>query len=174
MIVTHARTGSSRRVTANGNATSSLRAEIELDVTGRRGPLDEHRQHPKPPRADDDVNGCAALQERRALLLRHAACDGDERPVPRPPFEFAELSKARVQLLLGALPDAARVDHDHVGLVVFRRALVSRRFEQSGHLLGVVVVHLAAERLDPIFPAHFRPFAFCVSLSPFARLSLSP
>ena len=57
------------------------------------------------------------LKMRRAFLLRHAAGDGDNRVVPAVlSAELPQLAKARVELLLGALANAAGVDDDDVGV----------------------------------------------------------
>ena len=135
------------------------------------GLFDEHGQHPHPACADDDVDGAGAPQQPRALLLRHASRNGDERPVARLPLEVAELAQTRIELLLGALPHAAGVDDDDVGLQSSTVRLVTGRLEQPRHLLGIVEVHLAAERLDSIFPRSLSPFrlagfafAFCLPL----------
>ena len=125
MIVTHARTGSLARVTPNGNATSSWAPRSIWTLAGRGGLLDQHRQHPDAPRADDDVDQAGALQQRRALLLRDAPGDRHDRIVPGLAPELAQLAEARVELLLGVLAHAARVDDDDVGVAVVGGALVA-------------------------------------------------
>ena len=65
-----------------------------------------------------------------------------------------QLAKARVELLLGVLAHAAGVDGDDVGLDILGRRLVTGLIEEPCHPLRVVDVHLAAERLDEVFPGH--------------------
>ena len=58
-----------------------------------------------------------------------------------------------------------------------RRRLVAGLLEQPGHPLGVVDVHLAAERFDQVFLGHcgHESCSARLSLSPFAfRLALAP
>ena len=88
----------------------------------------------------------------------------------------AQLAEARVQLLLGALAHAARVDDDDVGVGGVVGRLEAGLLEQPGHALGVVDVHLAAERLDQVFTRHaLVPFAFASFAFAFRlRFRLSP
>ena len=51
-------------------------------------------------------------------------------------------------LLLGRLADGAGVDHHEVRLVERGCLVAACRKQPAGHLLGVAVVHLAAERPD--------------------------
>ena len=92
---------------------------------------------------------------RVAFLLRDAAGDRDDRVVAVSRRQLPELAEPRVQLLLGALADAAGVDDDDVGVAVVVGRLVAGLLEQPRHALGVVDVHLAAERLDQILSAPF-------------------
>ena len=57
MIVTHARTGSSRRVDPERKRDVVVGAEIDLRrARVSAGLLDQHGQHAHTPRADDDVD----------------------------------------------------------------------------------------------------------------------
>ena len=130
--------------------------------------LDEHRQAADRLGADDDVGDAGrAFENGFAFLLRDAAGDRHDRIVPLLDRELAQLAEPRVQLLLGALPDAAGVDHDDVGVGRIVGRLEAGLLEQPRHALGVVDVHLAAERFDQILARHVT-FAFALSLSPFA------
>src|SRR5207247_6853912 len=75
----------------------------------------------------------------------------------------------RIELFLGALADAARVDHDDVGVGRLVGRLEPGLLQQAGHALRVVNVHLAAERFDEVFTSHA---ALSLSLFRF-RLSTS-
>ena len=70
------------------------------------------------------------------------------------PPQLAEFSEASVELLLGPLADAARVDDDEIGVRGVSHGLEARLLEQTGHPLGVVHVHLAAECFDQVFARH--------------------
>ena len=129
MIVTHARTGSPRRVSPNGKRDVVVR---------RRGRTATRR-----------VVG--RLLERASAASARAACRRRRRPVPerveqrlplpaarRSPAtattgsrpvslaQHAELAEARVELLLGLLAHAAGVDDDDVGVAVVRACARSR------------------------------------------------
>ena len=95
------------------------------------------------------------LQDRLAFLLRDAAGDRDDRIVALLRRQLTQLAEPRVELLLGALADAAGVDDDDVGVRRVVGRFVAGLFEQAGHPLRVVDVHLAAERLDQVFPRQF-------------------
>ena len=121
----------------------------------RRGLLDHHRQPADRLGADDDVGDAGrTFQDGVAFLLRDAAGDGDDRIVALLGGELPQLAEPRVELVLGALAHAARVDDDDVGVRGLLGGLVARLLEQPGHALGVVDVHLAAERFDQVFPGH--------------------
>ena len=81
------------------------------------------------------------------VLLREASADRDLEvgPVGLHRLEPAEVA---VELVVGVLADAARVEHDHVGGVdVVGRHQPVRR-EEARDALGVVLVHLAPVGAD--------------------------
>jgi hypothetical protein len=59
----------------------------------------------------------------------------------------------RGEALVGLLAHGARVEDDHVRLVLRRRLAEAERLEHALDPLRVVGVHLAAERRDEV-PAH--------------------
>ena len=95
---------------------------------------------------EHEIHIGGAGEKRFLFLLRHAAGDSDtgaagglEQPVP---------PERRVQLVLGLLPDRAGIEQDEIG--AFRRrgrnpASPRQRFAHPGR---IVLVHLAAERVD--------------------------
>ena len=87
-------------------------------------------------------------------MLRDAAGHSDDRIPPRFLLEYAQFAEPGVELLLRVLANAARVDDDDVGLDILGRRLVAGLVEEPCHTFGVMNVHLAAERLDEIFPGH--------------------
>ena len=106
--------------------------------------------------------------------------------MPSPRAHLPDLAEPREELLLGALAHAAGVDDDDVGVAVVVGRLVAGLLEQARHPLGVVDVHLAAERFDQVlssrsclslspfdFRFRFRLFALVIRLSPCAALVAS-
>jgi hypothetical protein len=132
---------------------------IDLDLGERRARsfFDEGRQHLQPLRPHDDVDDMAIrfLQEGVAFLLCDAAGHGHDRRAPGFLFEDPQLAESRIELLLGVLAHAARVDDDEVGFDLLRRCLVAGLVEQTRHPLRVVEVHLAAEGLDQVSLRHW-------------------
>ena len=98
-------------------------------------------------RAQDEVEIRHALQGPLPFLLGHAAAEADEQ-IRVAPLEEAVFAQARVDLLLGLVADAARVEEDDVrpvGLMGGEDALLH---ELAGHALAVQLVHLASPGLD--------------------------
>ena len=169
MIVTYALTGSLRRVTPSGNVTSSNGSRSTT------GP-------PLPPRACSTSIGSrriawvptmtSATPGERFRIAAPSCCATQPATAtigswPCSAASCAQLAEPRVELVLGALADAARVDDDDVGVGGLVGRLVAGLLEQAGHPLGVVHVHLAAERFDQVFTRHVpTTFAFRLSLSP--------
>ena len=127
-------------------------------MTGRRSATACRYQHGQAPdrlRSDDDVGDTGrAAQDGVAFLLRDAAGNRDDRIVALLVGELAKLAQARVQLVLGALANAAGVDHKYVCVAGLARGFIARLLEQAGHAFGVVNVHLTAERFDQILSSH--------------------
>ena len=158
MIVTYALTGSRPPRDPERKRHIVVQRQVDERPPFDRGLFDQHRQPPDRLRADDDVGDAGRPAEQRAaFLLRHAAGDRHDRIVPLLAGQLTQLAEARVELLFRALPHAAGVDDDDVGI----RRVVGRfeagLLEQPRHALGVVHVHLAAERLDQVFARHVTP-----------------
>jgi hypothetical protein len=87
--------------------------------------------------------------DRVAVLLGQAAPDHDLE-LGTALLLRLQVPEVAVQLVVGVLPDAARVEHDDIGVgeVVGRRHAVG--LEQPGDALGVVLVHLAPEGADEV------------------------
>jgi hypothetical protein len=119
-------------------------------------PLDERRQLLQPVRTEHDVDQAAIrlLEERVALLLRHAPRHRDHARAAGVFAEYAQLAEARIELLLGVLSHATGIDHDHVRVAVVGRRLIAGLIEQPRHPLRIVDVHLTSERLDEISLRH--------------------
>ena len=151
MIVTYARTGSLRRVTPNANDGSSY--GVAMSISGGRPAIASlasigsifARWVPI-----DQVDHRRSFQQRLAFLLRDASGDSDDRFAAGLAAGLFDLTESRVELVFGALADAAGVDDDQVRVVVRVGGIESRLFEQSRHPLGIVDVHLAAVRFDEV------------------------
>ncbi len=114
-------------------------------------PLAEVRDRARP---EGDVDERVEVEQALALSLRVAAADGDHL-LAVALLEGARLGDARAEAQIGLLPDRARVEDDDVGLVLRRRLAQPELLEHALDALGVVGVHLAAERRD-VVPLHGR------------------
>ena len=94
-----------------------------------------------------DVHVPGPLEDLPPLELGHAAADADAQP-GLALLQPAEPVEGVVELLRRLLAHRAGVDEDEVRALGIRGRLVPARAQHAGHLLGVVDVHLAAERLD--------------------------
>ena len=96
------------------------------------------------------------LAHELAVLLGEAAADRDLQVGPRV-LQRLQSAEVAVELVVGVLADAARVEHDDVGgvEVVGRLHAVGR--EQPGDPLGVVLVHLAPVGAHEEAAGHGRP-----------------
>ena len=101
--------------------------------------------------AEHDVDVTGPLAHDVAVLLGQAAGHDDLAAVPLglPRLEVAEVA---VELVVGVLADAARVEHDDVGVVEVAGRDQPVGLEQAGDALGVVLVHLAPERAHDVAP----------------------
>jgi hypothetical protein len=106
--------------------------------------------------AEHGVNDVSvrAAEKRTALLLCDAAGNGDEGFPSRGFAEDADFTKPGVELGLGVLAYAAGIDHDYVGVMFVCRWFIPCVFEESGHTLGIMYVHLTAEGLYQVFLGH--------------------
>jgi hypothetical protein len=94
-------------------------------------------------RAEHEIDVRRALLDDALLELRHAPHDTDNHVRPAR-LERAQLAELREHLVLGLLPDRARVDEDEVGVGLAVGQLVAVSSQQAGHPLRVVLVHLTA------------------------------
>jgi hypothetical protein len=104
-------------------------------------------------RAEHDVDVRRPVADDLAILLRQASRHHDLAPVALalPRLEVAEIA---VELVVGVLADAARVEHDDVGVVLRSRRYEPVGLEQPRDALGVVLVHLAPVGAHEIAPRH--------------------
>jgi hypothetical protein len=96
-------------------------------------------------RAEGDVHERVLLEDAFALRLRIAATHGDHEIGPLA-FTCARVAEIRSEPSVRLLADGARVEHDDVCLLGRGRLPEPEGFEHAFDPLGVVGVHLAAER----------------------------
>ncbi len=130
------------------------KAALGFDAERRSADADSARAEPVAqmadrPGAERDVHERVALEELLSLRLGVAAADGDDRPGATA-FQGRSVAEVRGESLVGLLADRARVEDEHVGLVLARSLAEADVFEQPPDALGVVSVHLASERGDEV------------------------
>jgi hypothetical protein len=137
-------------------ALAGDRIDVVAPLLGKAGrhhpapgpPLGDHPpQLPHSRRPDHEVQVGHPPERALPLLLGHAATQADQQQLVLL-LELAVLAEARVDLLLGLLPDAAGVEEDDVGLVGRTRRQHPLLHELAGQALAVQLVHLAAPSLD--------------------------
>ena len=104
--------------------------------------------------AERDVDVRVEREQALPLRLRVAAADGDDRSGPLA-LQLRGVPHVGGEARVGLLADRARVEDDHVRLLLRRRLAQPELLEQALDPLGVVRVHLAAERRD-VVPLHGR------------------
>ena len=128
----------------------------EADVHLRPALLEPCREQLRQPvqrlRPEHHVDVGRTLDDRRAFLAGHAAADADQHALLLEVLDAAEVGE---HLLLRLLAHRAGVEEDEVGLVHVLGGLVALGgVEHVGHLVRVVLVHLAAEGFDKDFFGH--------------------
>jgi hypothetical protein len=99
--------------------------------------------------AEGDVDEREAREDLVLDRLRPAAADADD-PLGVLALEALGVAEVREELAVGLLADRAGVEEDDVGVRGGGRLGVAERLEHALHPLGVVLVHLAAERRDVV------------------------
>ncbi len=99
--------------------------------------------------AEGDVDEGEALEDLVLDRLRPAAADADHAlgVFGLEPLRLAEVGDEAV---VRRLADRAGVEEDQVGAFAIGRLLIAQRLEHAAHALGVVHVHLTAERRDVV------------------------
>ena len=108
-------------------------------------PLEQGRRVGQVVGAEHDVDVTGPLHDELAVLLGQAPAHRDLQ-VGALLLQRLEPPELAVELVVGVLTDAARVEHDDVGRLDVVGGLHALGREQPGDALGVVLVHLAAER----------------------------
>jgi len=103
-------------------------------------------------RAEHHIDIRRAFDDGVALLAGHAAADADQHALF---FQVLDATEVAEHLFLRLFAHRAGVEQDQVGLVHIAGRLVPLGGVQHvGHLVRVVLVHLAAEGFDKDFFAH--------------------
>ena len=100
-------------------------------------------------RPEGDVDERVEVEEPLALRLGVAAADGDHL-LRVGALEHLRVAEVRGEPLVGLLADRARVEDEDVRLLLRDRLPQSQLLEHALDPLGVVSVHLAAERRDVV------------------------
>ncbi len=144
-MVTHARVARRR-----GGAGQRRRVRLVLleDLDHRAleaSPLEQRRRVGQVVGAEHDVDVARPLDDELAVLLGQAPAHRDLQ-VGTLLLQRLQAAEVAVELVVGVLTDAARVEHDDVGRLDVVGGLHALGREQPGDALGVVLVHLTAER----------------------------
>ena len=99
--------------------------------------------------AHDQVQFGHTAQQRFTLLLGDAASH-HQGEIGIGAFPLGLTAEVAVNLLLSVVSDCAGVVEDQVGVQLGFGFPIAHRFEDAGHPLGICLVHLAAERCDPV------------------------
>ncbi len=104
---------------------------------------------------EGDVDVGVELEDAFPLSLGVAAADGDH-PTGVASLPRRRLTEVGSELRIGLLADRARVEDDDVGVLRARRLAEPELLEHALDPLGVVSVHLAAERGHVVAPHRVR------------------
>ena len=123
--------------------------ELEEPLRGERVAREELGKLVHLTGAERDVDEREASEHLLLDGLRPAPADADDDvgPLALEPLRLAEVGDEPV---VGLLADRAGVEEDEIGVSARRRLGVAERLEHALHALGVVLVHLAAERRDVV------------------------
>ena len=126
-------------------ATRREALELEVALRAQRVARQELREPVHLAGPEGDVDEREAREDLVLERLGPAAADADHAGRVLA-LEAAGLAEMGDQVVVGGLADRAGVEEDQVGLRALRRLGVAERLEHAAHVLGVVLVHLAAER----------------------------
>ena len=144
------------------NFSISGKGDVHLRPPRAAARLDHARQAMQGLRAEHQVDVRRALDDGRALLAGHAAAHADQQARVAL-LQVAHAAQVGEHLLLGLLAHRAGVEQDQVRLVgVVGRLQPLGGAQHVGHLVRVVLVHLAAEGADVDLAGHVgrcEPFA---------------
>ena len=123
------------------------------DLPVRPRVLNELRSAVDVVRAEHDVHPRGLLGDDVAILLRQTPGHDDLATVGLG-LPLLQPAEAAVQLVVGVLTNAARVQHDHISVVLGLHRHHAVGLEHASDALGVVLVHLAPEGAHEIRTGH--------------------
>ena len=124
-MVTHAEWSASRRAGQRRRVRLVLLEDLD-DRALEAGPLEQRRRVGQVVGAEHDVDVRRPLDDELAVLLGQAPADRDLQ-VGALLLQRLQAAEVAVELVVGVLPDAARVEHDDVGRRRGRRWAPCRR-----------------------------------------------
>ena len=104
-------------------------------------------------RPEDDVHPPHLLLNQLAILLSETPAHRDLQP-RLAVDELLQPAQGAVEAPVRVLADTARVEDDHVGVLLGGCRFQAVGHEQPGQALGIVLVHLAPEGANEIGPGH--------------------
>ena len=130
---------------APGRQVAGEVLELEVALGSERVGVEELRQLVDLPRTEGDVDKGKALEDLVLDRLRPAAAHPDD-PLRLFGLQSLRLTQMGDEPTVRRLPDRAGVEEDQVGRITALRLVVAKRREHPPHPLGVMHVHLTAER----------------------------
>jgi hypothetical protein len=128
------------------------KADVDLRLAQPGAVGQQLRQAVQRLRAEHHIDIRRALDDGRAFLAGHAAAHADQHAFFLQVLDAAQVAE---DFFLCFFAHGAGVEEDQVGLLHVQRRLVALGgMEHVGHLVRVVLVHLAAEGFDKDFFAH--------------------
>ena len=125
-----------------------VRADMTLAIQERLG--DKLRHMRNRVSAKNDVDVVDVGKQALAIALGDAAAHGDHALARRRRRQALTGIALAVQTGVGSLANTARHEHDNIGMLRVERHEATIRIEQTAHTLGVVLIHLTAERADKV------------------------
>ena len=128
--------------------------DVDLRAAACAALVDHLRQAMQRLRTEHEIDVRRARDDRRAFLARHAAADADDQIRVRF-LQLAHAAEVGEDFLLRFFAHRAGVEENDVR--VFRRVRLDEPFSRAeyvDHLVGVVLVHLAAKGLYINFLGH--------------------
>ena len=144
-----------RQQRGEGPLLSGAEAPALSSEPARAEPVGQVRDGAGP---EGHVDEGVHVEEALSLGLRVAAADGDD-ALRITLLQRAGLGEMSREALIRLLADRARVEDHHVRLVLGQRLAEPELLEHALDALGVVRVHLAAERGDVVAPHSGRSVA---------------
>lgn len=131
----------------------ALQAKGHLQLARALNFRDQFGQPGQLSRAADDVHVRRPLVDQFLVLLRHAAENADNL-AGMALLVAAEPTQGTINLVLGMLAHAARIEQNHVGVGCLVREHISLPAQRANDELAIEHVHLATDGIDEEFFGH--------------------